>query len=163
MRAFHPRFHTFFDLKRGALIETDHVKEARAIERQLKLKFAAAGDEVPLQVRERARGKFEWFRGIHSQLMDELLAISNQLGYPMHAPLSNWLREQWLPQLDHLVGWCRHEHEQIEAWHFNADPKLVEPRSRTFRNLIDAWESIGLPINERLPKNVQHWYWHGFD
>ncbi|MEP6882535.1 MAG: GIY-YIG nuclease family protein [Dokdonella sp.] len=67
LRAFHPHFHAFFDLDRSALIETDRVDEARAIEKTLKHGFSSASEIAPLQVRERAGGKFEWFRGIHAQ------------------------------------------------------------------------------------------------
>lgn len=163
MRSFHPRFHEFFDLQRGALVETDHVREARAIEKRLKLKFVSANDAAPLQASERAGGKFEWFRGVHPAVMNELQSLSLELAYPLHAPLSEWLREQWLQQVERLIDWSCYEFEQIEAWHFNADPALVAPRQRAFRNLLDAWENIGIRLDERLADNVRHWYRYGFD
>ncbi len=163
MSAFHPRFHAFFDLDRAALVEAERVSDAREIEKALKRKFASAADVAPLQVRERAGGKFEWFRGIHPQVMDELGAISVRLGYPLHSPLSGWLRGQWLTQLDRVVDWTVHEFEQIEAWHFNADPDFSKPREVALRNLVDAWEMIDLPLDERLPDHVRAWYRNGFD
>lgn len=162
MRSFHPRFHEIFDLARGALIETERVSEAREIEKHLKLEFASANDAAPLQVSERAGGKFEWFRGVHPALMAELQSLSLELGYPLHAPLSDWLRDQWVEQIERLIDWSHYEFEQIETWHFNADRALVAPRLRAFRNLLDAWEGIGVRIEERLAENVRHWYRYGF-
>ena len=163
MSAFHPRFHAFFDLDRAALIETDRVRDARVIERSLKQQFSSAADLAPLQVRERAGGKFEWFRGIHPRVMDELETLSVDLGYPMHAPLSGWLRDQWLTQIERLTDWTVQEYEQIEAWHFNADPVFSKPREVALRNLLDAWQSIDLPFEVRLPDQVRAWYRDGFE
>lgn len=163
LRAFHPRFHAFFDLDRAAMIETDRVNEARAIEKTLKHGFSSASEIAPLQVRERAGGKFEWFRGIHVHAIDALQSISADLGYPLHTPLSAWLRNEWLAQIDRLSDWVNHEYEQIEAWQFNADPTVCEPRERALRNLLDAWESIGVPFEVRLKNRTRNWYRHGFD
>lgn len=163
MAAFHSRFHEFFALDRAALIETDRVRDARAIEKALKRQFASAADGAPLQVRERAGGKFEWFRGVHAQIMDELGAISVDLGYPLHTPLSGWLKRQWLQQFDHVIDWIVYEYEQIEAWHFNADPALSMRREEALRNRLDAWQSIDLPLDQRLPDQVRAWYRNGFD
>lgn len=163
MRSFHPRFHAFFDLERGALIETDRVQEARAIERHLKAKFKVARDLAPPEVRERAGGKFEWFRGIHAQLVDELHATSVQLAYPIHLPLAHWLREQWVLHIPRLIEWSNREFEQIETWRFNADPVLIAPRERNFRNLLDAWESIGIPLHGHLTQRARVWHSYGFD
>ena len=163
MRSFHPRFHDFFDLERGALLETDRVHEARAIETTLKQKFAPARDTAPLQVAARAGGRFEWFRGVHPAVMAELREMNTGLGHPLHAPLRNWLCDEWLQQVERVIDWIQYEFEQIETWNFNADPILVESRQRKFRNLLDAWESIGMRLDDRLPRRVRHWYKHGFD
>ncbi len=163
VRAFHPRFHAFFDLSRGALMETDRVGEARAIEKILKKEFRSDAVIAPVVVRERAGGKFEWFRGIHSQLMDHLQSLGIDLGYPLHAPLSDWFRDQWLAQAERIVTWSTQEFEQIESWHFNADPTLLETRERAFRNLLDAWDCIGIPVDALLNDDVRRWYRLGFD
>lgn len=163
MQTLHPRFHAFFDLDRAVLLETDRVREARAVEKNLKSAFAMAQVLAPTQIRQRAAGRFEWFRGVHPAAIDALQAASVALGYPLHAPLSAWLRGQWLPQSERVGDWIKHEFEQIEAWHFNADAALADARERALRNRIDAWESIGLALEERLGNNVRHWYRYGFD
>lgn len=163
MRRFHPRFHAFFDLDRSVLIETERVKEARLIEKTLKAQFESATEIAPLAIRERAGGKFEWFRGIHPAVIAAMHTTSADLGHPLHAPLSDWLRDQWLPQLERIVDWSGREYEQIEAWHFNADPALVAPRQRTLRNLLEAWESIGIALDEHLGDPVSHWFRNGFN
>ncbi len=162
LQAFHSRFHVFFDLDRAALLEVERVKEARHIESMLKSKFSSAADTAPLEVRERAGGKFEWFRGIHPEVIDELQSMSAQLGYPMCAPLDEWLGKQWTPHIPRLIDWIEYEFEQIEAWNFNANPSLIAPRQRALRNRIDAWESIGLSIVERLPRRIRKWLSCGF-
>ncbi len=163
MQALHPRFHAFFDLDRAALLETDRVREARAVEKNLKSAFAMAQVLAPTQIRQRAAGRFEWFRGIHPQAIAALEAAGVDLGYPLHAPLSCWLRDQWQQRIERLSDWIEHEYEQIEAWHFNADAALVAARERALRHRLDAWESIGLALEERLGDAVRHWVRYGFD
>lgn len=162
MRTLHPRFHDFFDLERGALLEVDRVREARALEKDLKSRFADARDVEPLQIRERAGGRFEWFRGVHPQVIDELQLLSGELGYPLHMPIRDWLREQWLMQLSHLVDWSQHRYEQIEALHFSADSIHALQSERALRNLLDSWQSIGVPLEDRLDSRLRRWYRHGF-
>ena len=162
MQALHPRFHAFFDLHRAALLETDRVREARAVEKELKSAFAAAQVLAPVQVRQRAAGRFEWFRGVHPEAVAALQAASGSLGYPLHAPLSDWLRGQWLQQVECVRDWIRHEYEQVEAWHFNAVAALGAARERALRNRLDAWESIGMDLQPWLGNDVRHWYRYGF-
>jgi hypothetical protein len=160
--SFHPRFDRFFDLERGALVETDRVDEARRIEKSLKMAFADATTPAPLSVRRRAGGRFEWFRGVHSAAVTELQAASSRLGYAMHAPLAEWLRDQWMLQIDRIADWSRHEFELVEMLHHNAPSEIAAPRERALRERLEIWEGIGLEFRSRFPDQVVYWYQYGF-
>ncbi|MEP6882536.1 MAG: hypothetical protein ABI866_11115 [Dokdonella sp.] len=73
------------------------------------------------------------------------------------------MRNEWLEQIDRVSDWIHHEYEQVEAWHFNSDRNGSEPRQRALRNLLEAWESIGVPLDERMTIGVRDWYRYGFD
>ena len=61
LRTLHRRFFEFFDLDRGLLIETDHLRDARRIERLFITTFAE--DRAPAeQPSERSAGLHGWLR-----------------------------------------------------------------------------------------------------
>ena len=163
MRAFHPRFHAFFDLERGILVETDKVKEARSIETHLKSTLARSACVAPLAVRERAGGRFEWFRGADAQAVAEMEACSARLGYALHRPLSGWLRSHWVRHGDVIAEWSRQRFAEIEALHFNAATALDEPFARQLRNVLEAWDCIGVPLDDIVSDPILRWYHFGFD
>ena len=158
MQSFHARFHDFFDLDRGALIEADQVVEARSIETRLKSMFAEARWAAPLVARQRAGGRYEWFRGIDAQAMAAMREIGAQSGYPLHVPLAPWLRLQWMPQLAAIRDWIEARHEWIEWLRFNADPDFVDASGQALRNRMEAWEAIGLPLQASLSARAWAWY-----
>ena len=163
LRAFHPRFHEFFDLGRGALIETDKVREARVIETELHTMFAPARCAAPLVTRERAGGKSEWFRGIDAQAMAAMKSISKPLGYRLHTPLAPWLCERWMQQAAIIRDWSRQQFDWIEELHFNGNPSLASVRANALRSHLDAWNAIGVPLHEVLDEPVRHWIAHGLE
>ncbi len=162
LRAFHPRFHAFFDLQRAALLETELVCDARLVEKHLKSKFSAHATISPLDVRQSAGGKFEWFRGICPQVLAELRTRSAELGFVLHEPLTFWLRGQWQQNVDRIIDWSRREYDRIELFHFNANPGVGDSREHNFRNLLEAWESIGMDLDAVLDESVLSWYRFGF-
>ncbi|MGB0134528.1 hypothetical protein [Dokdonella sp.] len=162
MRAFHPQFFALFDLQRGALIETDHVNEARAIEARLKSDFAAERCVAPLATRARAGGKHEWFRGIDSQAMVEMQAMSETLGYLFHTPLAPWFREAWMKQVAVIRDWSNQQFEWVESLHFNADPALAKARAIALRNQLAGWDAIGIPVQEIFEPRLWRWFVDGF-
>ncbi len=162
IRAFHPRFHAFFDLRRAAVLETDLVQEARKIEKHLKSLFSSASTVSPLKVRPRASGKFEWFRGVCPHVLAELRARSADLGYALHEPLSEWFLEQWQQHVGRILDWSRREYDRVELFHFNANPKVDNSREHNFRNLLEAWESIGMDLDAVLDESALSWYRFGF-
>lgn len=163
LQSFHPRFERFFDLERGVLIETDRVREARAIESELKAAFADSATPAPLVVRARAGGRFEWFRGVHAAAFERMRFASERFGYALHAPLDAWLCRQWMGQAERLADWSRHEFAAVEMLHHNAPAALAAPRERALRERLAIWEGIGINLESLLPEPIRHWYNHGFD
>lgn len=163
MQAFHPRFHAFFDLDRGTLIEADRVGSARSIEARLKALFASARSGAPLMTRSRAGGKSEWFRGIDAAAMEAMLGISQEFGYALHTPLAPWLRKQWMQQSAQIRDWTQQRFELIEWLHFNADPVQGQQHAQALRNRLEAWDAIGISLESLLHTRPWHWFHHGFD
>lgn len=163
LQAFHRRFDRFFDLGRGALIETDRVREARAIETGLKTTFADAATPAPLEVRSRAGGRFEWYRGVHEAMLAHMRGTSLELGFALHEPLDAWLREQWSGRSEHIADWSRHEFALVEMLHFNAPAEIAAPRARALRERLEIWAGIGLDIETLLAEPARYWYQYGFD
>jgi hypothetical protein len=162
LQTFHPRFDQFFDLGRGALVETDRVQEARVIESRLKAAFADAATPAPLAVRARAGGRFEWFRGVHAAVEEHLRDSSQHLGYALHAPLDHWLCQQWSHHQERIVDWCRHEYDSVEMLHYNAPPEIGAQRTRRLRERLEIWDGIGIELRSLLPDPIMHWYRYGF-
>ncbi len=68
MRSLHARFFEFFDLDRALLIECEHLRDARRIERLFITTFAEHRAPAPLVVPLAAAGHTEWYRGIHPRV-----------------------------------------------------------------------------------------------
>lgn len=160
LRTLHRRFFDFFDLDRGLLVETAHLREARALERLCITTFSDARASAPLVIRSAAGGRTEWFRGISPQ-MDKLLrdACAAQ-GLTLHAPLREWLRAQFVTWSDVVYDWSAQMLDMIVYEHFN--PPSSGPSLRTERVLRDALDTClalgGDDIERGLPTAVRDWY-----
>jgi len=160
-RTLHARYFEFFDLERGALIETDHVRDARRLESRLKTLLADSRATAPLVVPDSAAGYTEWYRGIYPGALAVVDAAKVAEGYRVHAPLRAWLRER-LERDDALFEWSAQMLERIELYHFNADERQRLGHDRSLRNVLDAYEAVGLALDERVPASVLQWHRYGF-
>src|SRR6187549_206059 len=86
----HRRWFDFFDLDAARLVETDSVREARAIETRLRRALRAHNAPAPLLVSTAAGGGTEWFRGAHDILSTEVDALQ-AAGLRVHVPARPWL------------------------------------------------------------------------
>ena len=68
LQTLHQRYFEFFDIDRAFLIQTDRVREARAIEHSLKIELALHNAPAPLVVERKAGGHTEWYRGASIRL-----------------------------------------------------------------------------------------------
>lgn len=158
-RTLHRRFFEFFDLDRGLLIQADHLRDARRIERTFITTFAEHRATAPLVVREAAAGYTEWFRGI--SLPAEALAheVCADQGLMLHAPLSAWLRERFVERSTLLYDWSARMLEALEYEYFNVPVPLRSGYGgKALRDVLDACVALGMEIRTLVPAQVLDWY-----
>jgi hypothetical protein len=152
----HRRFHAFFDLDRGLLVAVETVAQARAIERTLLTRFADARANAPLEVREVAAGKTEWYQGIDPQVTREAEALAAAGDHEVIAPLRNWLGKRLEENADRAYDWAARLYEAIaEAHAYGARPERAEA---ALAQTIERYEAVGIRARGFLPDDVVAWY-----
>ena len=155
LQAFSHRYYDFFDLDQGWLVEAETVREARAWETHWKRALRSQAAPAPLLVPAQASGHTEWFRGAMMQLhqaRDELAAQ----GFQVHAPLSDWVREQLLPWRDQLDGLERGLIAQlgaVETW----PAAWAHPLLTRLRDALDACVVLLLPLDDAVSHALRLW------
>ena len=158
-RTLHRRFFEFFDLDRGLLIHTDHLHDARRIERLFITTFADQRAPAPLVVPRSAAGHTEWFRGVSPQVDVLARQICEEQGFLLHAPLSSWLRERFADWSELLFGWSTRMLEMIEYEHFNVPSHEGDRRvEKVLRDVLDAYAALGMDLQALVPDSVRSWY-----
>ncbi|HEV2681132.1 MAG TPA: GIY-YIG nuclease family protein [Rhodanobacter sp.] len=159
-RTLHRRFFEFFDLERGLLIHTDHLHDARRIERQFINTFADHRAPPPLAVPQSAAGHTEWFRGVSPPMEALARRICDEEGFTLHAPLSSWVRDRFADWSELLFGWSTRMLDVIEYTHFNSPPHERSGRvEQALRDVLDAYVALGVDIQTLVPASVLSWYW----
>lgn len=158
-RTLHRRYFEFFDLDRGLLVHTDHLRDARRIERLLITTFADCRAPAPLVVPPSAAGHTEWFRGVSAQVDALARQVCAEQGFTLHAPLSSWLRDRFGDWSELLFGWSMRMLEMIEYEHFNVPPHQRSGRADTvLRDVLDAYVTLGKAMEKLVPAPVLAWY-----
>lgn len=157
LHALHTRYFEFFDLDRALLVETDYVRDARAIERRLKQALADDAVTAPLSVREAAGGRTEWFGGAWSRAVALAERICEEDGHLLHPQLSAWLRVRWFRDAA-LYDWSQQALRQIEFLSFNGAPDTAQKLRRELKNALDACDAVGLRLEGKVPGAVLAWY-----
>ena len=158
LRSLHPRYFAFFDLDRSFLIETDRVKDARAIERRLADRVAEHRAPSPLLVDRTAGGHTEWYRGAHAAIHSEAMRAIAELGHGYHASLRHWLRERLMRQSDMVYEWSSQMLRAIEIQR-GTEPQDALRLEQTLGAALDAYEHVGLTTDQLLSEDVLDW-WH---
>ncbi len=114
MQTLHARFFDFFDLDRAFLIATDHVRDARRIEREFLTAFADRRSPAPLVVPDAAAGYTEWHRGAYADALALAESIGAKDGFVVYAPLRAWLRDVFDERGALLFAWSSKMLEAIE-------------------------------------------------
>lgn len=157
-QTLHPRWFDFFDLDAVRLVETDSVREARAIETRLRHALREHNAPAPLLVSAAAGGHTEWFRGALEILEREVDALQS-IGSRVHAPARPWLRDALAARGGLLFHWSSRMLEAI-------DPDFAPPLSgraptgleRTLRDALDAYEALAIEPDELVPEAVLRWW-----
>jgi len=157
LRSFHPRYFEFFDLDRSFLIETDKVKDARAIERRLAGEVAEHSAPSPLLVERTAGGHTEWYRGAYDAIHADAMRAIAELGHGYHASLRPWLRERLARQSDMIYEWSGQMLRAIEIQR-GSDPQGALSLQQTLEAALDAYEHVGLAAHHLLPEDVRDWW-----
>lgn len=157
LQSLHPRFHEFFDLDAGWLVQTDSVREARDLELALRAPLRSLNAPSPLLVVRAAAGHTEWFRGALPALAAATDALA-VLGHEVHRPMRGWLQRRLEQRGDALFQWSEQMLQAIEhAGHVgNHDDR--RRLQRQLRDTLDAWPALGLPLDQRVPASVLDWH-----
>jgi hypothetical protein len=157
-QTLHPRWFDFFDLEAARLVETDSVREARALETRLRRALRAHNAPAPLLVSTAAGGHTEWFRGALDTLERETDALRDA-GLRVHAPARPWLRQALEARGSVLFHWSA---QMLAA----IDPDFAPALSsrpptgleRTLRDALDAHDQFGIDVEPLVPDAVSRWW-----
>lgn len=155
MQTLHARFYEFFDTELAFAIETDTVREARALETRLGRALRLHAAPAPLTVPAAAGGATEWYRGAYASLAASAESLQQQ-GYPLHRPLRGWIRER-------LIAGA----ELLYAWTALLDPLELAARGaagrasaaqRRVADVLDAYRAEDIDLARWLPAPVLAWH-----
>jgi hypothetical protein len=156
IQTLHQRYYDFFDIDRAFLIETDLVRDARRIERELANDIALHRAPAPLVIHDAAGGHTEWYRGAYSLLRDAAERLGSAQGYAIELSLRPWLRARLERQGELLYEWVSRMFDEIDvARTQGVDVARLEA---TLRNSLDAFATLGILLRDRVPERVLQWY-----
>ena len=153
MQNLHSRYFDFFDIERAILIETPRVKDARAIETQLKRRLAEHRAPAPLDIRHEAGGESEWYRGAYD-IIAATLENYEALGYVVfrdaREPLAARLRNQSAQTFEWAVLQWRAINE--------GDAFVAARARRALADVLDAYRWFAIDIRDAVPPDVAAWH-----
>jgi hypothetical protein len=157
MRSLHRRYFDFFDVERALIVETDRVREARAVERDLKRRIHEHRAQVPIEVRPQAGGETEWYRGAYAPLREAARELV-QRGYRVHVDARPWLRERLLARSALLFDWSAQVYEQMQI--ARSEPELImrAAMASALRDELDALAAFDIDFAGAVPGEVGAWY-----
>lgn len=158
MQAFHRRYFEEFDLDRGLIVETETVRDARALELLLGRRMKQHNAPAPLLIRREAGGHTEWYRGAYEPLADAVRSLRDD-GYTVHEPLRPWVRAALVRRGDDLFSWASGALEQaaLRDEGHGLDRLLPEER-RLIRDVLDAYVAVDIDLEPLLPAEVFDWH-----
>jgi hypothetical protein len=157
-QTLHPRYFDFFDFDQALLVQTDSVREARAIELRLGRSLALHRAPAPLGVAATAGGHTEWYRGALAELQREAAAL-REAGHRVQQPLREWMAEALRERGRLLFHWSQQMLEAIEVEKGpGAPPARPGPLEWTLRNALDAYAAFGLDFGGQVPERVARWH-----
>jgi hypothetical protein len=153
MQNLHPRYFDFFDIERAILIETPRVKDARAIETQLKREFVDHRAPAPLDIRHDAGGESEWYRGAYEAIEAKLVGYE-ALGYVIFRSARAQFAERLRKQSAQTFEWAVLQWRAVNE----GDAFAVSRATRALRDALDAYRWFDIEIADVVPPEVAAWY-----
>ncbi len=155
MQALHPRFFEFFDTDLAFALETETVREARALEMRLGRALRAHAAPAPLTVLPLAGGHTEWYRGAYAALSDAAATLAQQ-GYPLHRPLHGWIRDRLLAGAELLYAWTALLGGDERAARGAASRATLA--QRRVSDVLDAYRAHAIDLSRWLPEDLLAWH-----
>lgn len=153
MQNLHPRYFEFFEIEHAILIETPRVKDARAVETELKRQLVEHRAPAPLDIRHDAGGESEWYRGAYESIVAKLGAYE-VMGYAIfregRTPFAARLRKQCAQTFEWAVLQWRAVNE--------GDVFSVARAKRALSDALDAYRWFGIDIDDIVPRDVADWH-----
>jgi hypothetical protein len=157
-QSLHPRWFDQFDLDAARLVETDSVREARAIETRLRRALRAHNAPAPLLVSVAAGGRTEWFRGA-AGLLEQATDALRDAGLRVHSPARPWLRDALVARGGLLFHWTSRMLEAIDPEFAPAlSSRPLTHLERTLRDSLDACKALDVALEPLVPAAVLHWW-----
>ena len=150
MRALHGRWFEFFDLDDAFLLETDRVKEARALEKRWASAIKPHNAPAPLLVRFQAGGATEWFRGAYAHLRG-VAEEASAAGHRLHWPLRDWMRRRLEHDRADFCDWSQRACNNVECG-------FAPGGAGAIVDAIDEYRALGFIIDDFLSEDVARWY-----
>lgn len=155
----HRRFFNFFDLEAGLLIETEHLREARRIERLFIEKWSEHQAPAPMAIAKSAGGHTEWFRGIQDFVDDFAVRLATRYDHKVHVPLRTWMAERFLERSSVLYEWSMRLLDLIadHAMYSSSETK-TNIYTIALRDALEACVAVGMDLPSLVPGTVLDWY-----
>lgn len=155
MQSLHTRFYEFFDTEHAFAVETETVREARALETRLARQLREHRAPAPLTVNAGAGGHTEWYRGAYATLEDAAGELHDH-GHVLHRPLHDWLRQRLSAHAELLFSWTGLLTPlQLQQRGTAARASLAQ---RRVADVLDAYVALQLDLTRWLPQPVLDWH-----
>lgn len=155
LQTLHRRYYEFFDTELAFAVETETVREARALETRLGRALRLHGAPAPLTVPAAAGGATEWYRGAYASLAASAEELQQQ-GYPLHRPLRDWIRERLIAGAERLYAWTALL-DPLELAARGAASRASTAQRRVV-DVLDAYRAEDIDLARWLPASVLDWH-----
>lgn len=159
-QALQPRYFEFFDLERALAVETETVRDARALELRLRRALVDYNAPAPLTVRVEAAGHSEWYRGAY-ETIDSHTRDWESAGHIVHRPLRSWLARELAAQSDLLFDRASELLTQLQGETDLLEQPALARLRRNLLDTLDAHAAFGIDLAPRLPEALLRWYRRG--
>ena len=158
-REFARRWYEVFDLDPALLVDAEAMADARALERDIRARFAEHRAPMPLHITAAAGGATEWYRGALPVLAEYARQCANA-GHAVHTPARGWFANALARELPLLHDWASAVLRDVDCDAEDAvglRMRLPPTHVALLCDAIDAHVACGLDPTPHLPDAVSAW------